>query len=102
MNIETYANECLILDEQPQFSLAELSQACTVDAEWVIALVHEGILEPTGDQVHHWRFSGLELQRAQMVMRFQHDLDINLAGAALALDLLTEIDQLRAQLEKYR
>ena len=32
------------------------------------------------------------------VIRLQHDLRVNLAGAALALDLLDEIDQLRARL----
>jgi chaperone modulatory protein CbpM len=31
-------------------------------------------------------------------LRLQHDFDIDLAGAALALDLLDEIEALRARL----
>jgi chaperone modulatory protein CbpM len=33
------------------------------------------------------------------VLRLQHDLEINLAGAALAMDLMDQIDQLKAQVE---
>jgi len=33
-----------------------------------------------------------------MAFRLQHDLGINLAGVALVLDLLEEIEQLRSRL----
>jgi len=35
-----------------------------------------------------------------IVVRLQRDLGVNLAGAALALDLLQHIDELRAQLRQ--
>jgi chaperone modulatory protein CbpM len=88
----------LLLDEDCTLSLGELSRACMVHAEWIIELVDEGILEPIGGDTAHWRFSGPNLQRARTVMRLQRDLGVNLAGAALVLDLMDEIDRLRAHL----
>ena len=37
-------------------------------------------------------------RRARTAIRLQRDLDINLAGAALVLELLDEIDTLRSRL----
>jgi chaperone modulatory protein CbpM len=89
----------LLLDDETSLSLSELCRICTVHAEWIIELVDEGILEPSGPDIGHWRFSGPSLVRALRVRRLQQDLGVNLAGAALALDLLDEIDTLRARLE---
>jgi chaperone modulatory protein CbpM len=89
----------LLLDEELSLSLGELCRICTVHAEWIIELVNEGILEPTGNDAAHWRFTGPSLQRVHTVRRLQQDLGINLAGAALALDLLDEIETLRSRLQ---
>ena len=35
------------------------------------------------------------MTRIQRVIRLQHDFEVNLPGAALALDLLEEIERLR-------
>ncbi len=89
----------LLLDEEVSLTLGELCRVCTVQAEWIIELVDEGILEPSGPDAAHWRFSGPSLQRVRRVRRLQQDLGINLAGAALVLDLLDEIETLRARLQ---
>ena len=86
-----------IVEEDVELSLAELSRACCVNAEWLMALVEEGILEPV-ERDAQWHFSGCSLQRVHKVRRLQRDLGINLSGAALALELLGEIDILRARL----
>ncbi len=88
----------ILLDERSELSLNELSLACSSSTEWVVELVEEGVLEPIGQERAQWRFSGTSLRRAHAAMRLQHDLDINLAGVALALDLLEEIDMLRERL----
>jgi chaperone modulatory protein CbpM len=46
-----------------------------------------------------WRFSGTALRRARTALRLQRDLEINLPGVALALELLEEIDKLRRTLK---
>ena len=88
----------VLLDERAELSLVELSRACSGSTEWVIELVEQGVLEPVGSDQAHWHFSGTCLLRARAAMRLKHDLDINLAGIALALDLIDEIEALRERL----
>lgn len=87
-----------ILEEQTGLTLADLRRACAVHDEQIIALVDVGVLEPQGREPDRWRFGGASLHRARMALRLQRDLDIDLAGAALAVELLEEIDTLRARL----
>ena len=82
-----------ILEEQTGLTLADLCRACAVHDEQIIALVDAGVLEPQGREPARWRFGGASLHRARMALRLQRDLDIDLAGAALALELLDEIDR---------
>ncbi len=92
----------ILLDEQAELSLNELSRACSSSAERIIALVEEGALEPRGAISHQqqtqWRFSCSSLKKARTAVRLQQDLGINLAGVALAIDLLDEIESLRSRL----
>ena len=85
--------------EDISLSLDELYHACNVQTEWIIELVDEAILEPTGRETSEWMFSGSGLQRTRTVRRLQQDLRINIAGAALVLDLMDEIKLIQAQLE---
>jgi chaperone modulatory protein CbpM len=86
------------LDEEETLTLVDLCRACAMHAEWVIELVEEGVLEPAGLGRTNWRFSGTSMRRARMAVRLQRDLGINLAGVALVLDLLDEIETLRKRL----
>jgi len=90
--------KAIVLDETLELSLSDMCRACGVHAEFVIELVNEGVLAPRGRSLRSWRFSGPQLGRAQAAARLQRDLDLNLAGIGLALDLLDEIDALRARL----
>jgi chaperone modulatory protein CbpM len=91
----------IILDEQGVLTLTELSHACSVQTGYIIELVDEGLITPDivaeENEPQHWRFSGIQMRRARVAMHLQSDLGINLAGAALALQLLDEIENLRAQ-----
>jgi len=91
----------ILLDEQTELSMNDLCQACSSSAEWIIELVEEGILEPSGHQQTHWRFTDNSLQRALTTIRLQRDLGINLAGIALTLELLDEIETLQARLCRF-
>lgn len=96
----------IVLDEKVELSLHDLCHACSTSTEWVIELVEEGVLEPIGQQPieqqpTHWRFSGPSLSRARAAVRMQQDLEINLAGVALALDLMEEIKVMRERLRRF-
>ena len=88
----------LILEEQSELTLADICRACAIDDVVIIEMVEEGVLTPVGEAPAQWRFSGLHLQHAKVAVRLQRDLGVNLQGAALALQLLEEMDQLRARL----
>jgi len=93
----------IVVEDTTEFTLGELSRACGMPAEWILTLVEEGVIEPVGTDQSHWRFHGHCLRRVRIVQRLQSDLGINLAGAALALELLEEVEALRrriAALEK--
>jgi len=84
-----------LLDDSVEFSLAELCVACGVTEQLVVEIVAEGIVEPRGGERPQWRFSGVAVTRVQRVLRLQQEFDVNLPGAALALELLEEIERLR-------
>ena len=98
MNKETLTG--ILLDDRVELTLIELSQACSRSTEWVIELVDEGILEHSGQLESQWRFSGASLLRARTAMRLQHDLEINLAGVALALELMEQLETMRERLRR--
>ena len=85
----------LLLDDSVELSLQEICTACRVSEELVVDIVAEGIVEPLGVDRAQWRFSGLAVARIQRVVRLQEEFDVNLAGAALALELLEEVERLR-------
>jgi len=90
-----------LLDDERELSLAELCRLCRISVEMVERLVMEGIVEPRGGDPAHWRFTALNLYRARCALRLERDLGVNLAGAALALDLLEQIETMRARLSRF-
>lgn len=91
-------SHCQIVDEEVQLTLPELCQSCHVSEEVVVAWVFEGVLEPLGPQSQEWRFGGTSLRRARLAQQLTQELDLNTPGVALALDLLEQIEMLKAQL----
>jgi chaperone modulatory protein CbpM len=85
----------LILEDQTELSLDDLCRACAAQTERIVELVDEGLLTPAYTAPGEWRFTGVHVQRARVALRL--DLGVNLAGAALALELLEELDILRAR-----
>ena len=88
-----------VLEDNDVITLADLCRSCTVKTETVTLLVSEGILDPVGEDKAHWRFSIGSLRRVRTVIHLQRDLGVNLAGAALALELLDQVAELRRALE---
>ena len=91
-----------IVEDEIELTLADLSRACRVDAEWLLRLVDEGIIDPVKASRNVMYFSGNCLTRVRKVKHLQTDLGVNLAGAALVIDLLDEIHELRTQLSIFQ
>ena len=89
-----------VLEEGVELTLAELCNTCRVPAERIFELVDEGILEPHGHASANWRFSGISVRRVRCVQRLESDLGVNVAGAALALELLDQLESMRMRLQR--
>ena len=85
----------VVLERSGPFSLDELCGICGLDRDWVIELVEHGALEPLGSEPARWRFSGAAAARSRRARRLQQDLELDMAGLSLALDLLDEVRVLR-------
>jgi len=88
-----------IFEEYTVLSVDELSRLCAVDRTYIVELVEEGVLSVIEIDASEWRFPGAALRRARMALRLQRDLEINLPGVALALELLEELERLRRELK---
>lgn len=92
--------QCEILDEELELSLAELCRACALPAERILELVEYGVIEPASTERGGWRFEAVSIRRVRSAERLSQDLGLNLAGVALALELLDELTVLRSRLER--
>lgn len=85
-------------------TLEQLCRSCRLPREQVLLLVEEGIIEPQdqlADTAEHWQFHWTSLTRVRTSTRLQQDLGVNLAGVALALELLERIEQLERRLQGF-
>ena len=77
-------------------TLDEFCEACSISNDFIQALIEHDIVHPIGEQPNQWQFELEEVQRVKTAQRLQRDLEVNMAGIALVLDLLDELDELRA------
>lgn len=91
-----------VVEESVQLTLVQLCHACDAEPDAVIELVAHGVLDPQGGDSRDWRFAGDSLRRSRLALRLIRDLGVNVAGAALALELMARIDQLHALLAAAR
>jgi chaperone modulatory protein CbpM len=91
--------QCKVVEEEVELSLAELCRACDADSGLIAQLVEQGLIEPRGSAPQVWVFAGASLRRTRTAVRLMRDLELNLPGAALAVDLLDEISRLQQALQ---
>lgn len=89
-----------LLSEEAHLGLTDICERCGLPEAMIRAYVEEGVLASQGDDVARWRFSEVEVVRVQKARRLQRDLRLNPAGAALALELMEQIEDLRARLAR--
>lgn len=89
-----------LLDERAAFDLAALCQACDAAADELLALVDEGVLQPTGPTPQEWHFAVSDLPRARRALRLQHEFEIDATAVALVIELLDRIDALESRLRR--
>jgi chaperone modulatory protein CbpM len=91
-----------IFEESAVLTVRDLSRMCAVDERHIVEFVEEGVLSVVQVDTAEWHFSGAALRRARLALRLERDLELNLAGVALALELMDELEYLRRELKARR
>lgn len=85
------------LGEQEWLALDAFTRACGVTEAFVRELVAEGLV---ASRAEPWRFAGEDIARVRRICRLQRDFEANLQSVAVMLDLLDEVERLRAALAR--
>jgi len=91
-----------IFEETALLTVEDLSRMCAVDERHIVEFVEEGVLSVVETKAPDWHFTGAALRRARLALRLERDFELNLAGVALALELMEELQTLRRELEARR
>jgi len=86
-----------LLEQDLEFTVEELCRSCRLQPDRIVEFVQEGVLEARGMDQNEWRFEVGSIRRVRTAIRLQRDLGVNLAGAALALELLDRIAMLEGR-----
>lgn len=84
-----------VIDESSQYSMEELCELCRIHDDLVHEMINEGLLTPSGDSPKNWIFGGDSIQKAQVAIRLKNDLGVNIPGAALAIELMAQLRELK-------
>jgi len=90
------------INDQCEYTLREFCELCGVRTEYVVEMVETGVLNPDGQSEQQWRFTGHTVSRLYRAQRLQRDLEINLPGVALSLELLDDLEGVRAEVRVLR
>ena len=98
MNTSSVAIGVCIAEDQA-LELEAFAAACGAEVAFVRLLVDEGLVQPVAQQPA-WRFSGEALARVRRIRRLQRDFEANLQSVAVMLQLIDEVERLRAALHR--
>ncbi|MDR3413638.1 MAG: chaperone modulator CbpM [Formivibrio sp.] len=90
------------LMEDSWLTLEQVAAACTVEPDWLILHIEEGLFPCTESIAGTWRFSTASLLRARRMRQLEKNFEAAPELAALVADMLEEIDTLRSQLSQSR
>jgi chaperone modulatory protein CbpM len=91
-----------IFEESTLLTVKDLSRMCAVDERHIVEFVEEGVLNVVEINTTEWHFTGAALRRTRLALRLERDLELNLPGVALALELMEELEHLRRELQARR
>ena len=80
-----------------RLSLDEMCEATDTSFTSLLELVEHGIVDPEGDTPANWLFERQNIAIIRRAYRLHDDLNIDWPGIALAMDLLNELESLRAE-----
>jgi chaperone modulatory protein CbpM len=88
--------------EQRPLTLEELHQIVNIPTDFIHHLVEFEIIHPTGASPEQWVFELSELKRIKTALHLHTDLEVNVAGIAVVMDLIEQLEDMRAEMELIR
>lgn len=92
-------SKTVIIEADNPLSFEELCQALGAEQTLIIKFIEFDLIQPQGKSTDDWRFDTIAFRRAKTAVSFYHDLEVNLNGIALALDLLEKLEKLEHELQ---
>lgn len=90
----------VIVGEDWQLTVTEFHERYHVTEDVLLDMLEEGLFHPRKVDQEILYLDLKALQRIRSAWRLQRDLGVNLPGAALALDLMQELEELRKELAR--
>ncbi|MFP5406240.1 MAG: chaperone modulator CbpM [Gammaproteobacteria bacterium] len=87
-----------VLLDEATLTVEELAHACAVEPRWIQLRVEAGLLSYSAQGSGEWRFASAELVRARRLADLEKTFEANEEVAALVVDLIEEVQQLRTRL----
>ncbi len=88
----------ILVDHHVSLSWHEVCQVYQVDEHQLEELLAYGLIATIQAPSKDLHFDLTMLGRLQRALRLQHDLELNVSGSVLVLELQDKIDELQAQL----
>jgi DNA-binding transcriptional MerR regulator len=83
-------------------SVEDLARASGLHAEVVERFARYGVIEPMPESGPGAFYAPSAVERLRCVMRLRRDLGVNLAGAAVILEMREHLQNLQVELERLR
>ena len=80
----------------------ELSRITCVSAKFISGLVEHGVLDPENDFGHEQDFEERTIVIVKKAVRIKNDFDTDIAGVALALELINRLEESRIENQSLR
>ncbi len=84
-----------MVNENIIYTVSAVCYSYDLSQESIKEMVSWGIANPVGNNPEKWLFTHEDYERIGKASRFKNELDINIPGAALALQLLDDIQNIR-------
>ena len=98
MKIKQIIFSDVIVGERLVLTITEFRNQYHVEEEAFVQMLEYGLFSPLRVETDVVYLDLMALQKIQTAQRLQRDLGVNLAGAALALDLMEQLEELRKEL----
>lgn len=87
------------IETNPELTLEELCSACGITPQFIHELIEYGALDCDDVSLEVYRFRPEQLRRVRTIVHLHHDLEINIPGATLAIELMEEMEKMRAKID---